>query len=69
MDVEGAELEALKGAKNIIIDHKPKLAICVYHKVRDIIEIPRYLKYLRPDYKLYLHQIEPGIKETVLFAC
>ena len=68
MDVEGAELEALKGSKKIISNLKPKLAISVYHKARDLIDIPLYLKSIRPDYKLYIQQIHPGIKETILFA-
>lgn len=54
MDVEGAELEALKGAEKLIRERKPSLAICVYHKENDIIEIPLYLKSLVPEYKLYL---------------
>jgi len=68
MDVEGAELEALKGTRNTIKNYKPKLAICVYHRIRDIVDIPRYLKSIRPDYKIFIQQIHPGIKETILFA-
>ena len=68
MDVEGAELEALIGAKKTIEYYKPKLAISVYHRVRDLVDIPLFLKRLRPDYELYLQQIHPGIKETILFA-
>ena len=68
MDVEGAELEALKGSKKIISNLKPKLAISVYHKARDLIDIPLFLKRIRPDYELYIQQIHPGIKETILFA-
>jgi len=69
MDIEGAELEALKGAKRIIKEHKPDLAICVYHKPEHLWEIPLYLKKLVPEYKLYLRKYgEQFVTETVLYA-
>lgn len=68
MDIEGAELEALKGSRNIIRQYKPKLAVCVYHKKEDIIEIPRYIKSLVPEYRLYLRHYSSCDFETVLYA-
>lgn len=68
MDIEGEELNALKGAENTILKYKPKLAICVYHKKEDLISIPQYIKALRPDYKLYLRAHEPTLSEVVLYA-
>lgn len=68
MDVEGAELESLKGAAEHIRRFKPKLAICIYHKPEDIWEIPCYIKELVPEYKLYLRSYSNADNEMVLYA-
>ncbi|RSK28615.1 FkbM family methyltransferase [Bacillus sp. HMF5848] len=68
MDIEGVELEALKGAEQSIKKYRPKLAICVYHKPEDIIEIPLYLNEIVPTYKFYLRHYNYGGSETVLYA-
>lgn len=68
MDVEGAELESLKGAQNTILKDKPKLAICIYHKAQDMIEIPIFIKSLVPEYRIYIRHHSNGEGETVLYA-
>lgn len=68
MDIEGAELESLIGASQIIKTQKPKLAICIYHMPFDFYEIPKFLKSLVPEYKFKVRQHEPGFCETVLYA-
>lgn len=68
MDIEGAELEALKGCQNIIKRDRPKLAICIYHKPEDMYEIPLFIKNLVPEYRLYIRHYSNRQFETVLYA-
>ncbi|MDR0605974.1 MAG: FkbM family methyltransferase [Bacteroidales bacterium] len=68
LDIEGAELTALKGMKETIADFKPKLAICIYHKAEDLWELPLFIHELNPDYKLYIRHHWKNFTETVLYA-
>lgn len=68
MDIEGAELAALRGAERIIWEQRPKLAVCVYHKPEDMWEIPRLILQYHPDYRLYLRHYSLCDLETVLYA-
>lgn len=54
MDIEGSEMDALRGMKNFIKEKHPYLAICIYHRVTDPYEVAHYIKTLNPDYKLYI---------------
>jgi FkbM family methyltransferase len=60
MDIEGAEIDAIRGAARVIRDHAPVLAICSYHKQDHLWAIPRLIHSIRPDYRFYLrpHLIE-----------
>jgi FkbM family methyltransferase len=68
MDIEGAELDALKGAEASIRAHRPKLAISLYHKPDDFETIPRYLAGLNLGYRFYLDHHTIYQNETVLFG-
>ena len=68
MDIEGAELAALKGAEQSIRRFKPDMAITVYHTLTDFWEIPKYLNSLCLDYEFYLRHFTIYDEETVLFA-
>ena len=68
MDIEGAELEALKGSEQVLRQFKPKLAITVYHDFKDFWQIPQYLDGLDLGYKFYLRHFTIHAEETVLFA-
>ncbi len=64
MDIEGSEMEALRGGIDFIKEMRPNLAVCLYHKTRDLIEIPKFVKGLRPDYELHL----VGGSHTIMIA-
>ena len=68
MDIEGAEMSALKGAEKTIKENKPKLAICIYHSNEDMIRIAEYIHDLVPEYKIYMRAHNMGIAENVLYA-
>lgn len=68
MDIEGSEIEALKGAKRIIQQYKPKLAICIYHNPEDLFEIPIMIKEMCRHYKLFIRQYADSRFETVCYA-
>lgn len=68
MDVEGFELNALKGAALTIKKHRPLLAISIYHKPEDLITLPFYIKELVPEYKFYLRNHLHIAQELVLYA-
>lgn len=68
LDIEGAELDALKGGENTIRKCKPKLIICLYHKPQDLFEIPLWLKSIVPQYRLHLAHSSCGFTDTILYA-
>jgi FkbM family methyltransferase len=67
-DIEGFELRMLKGAENTIKQNKPKLAICVYHKLNDIFDFVEYLSGIVPEYKFRLRHHSRILTETVLYC-
>ena len=68
MNIEGAEIDALKGAAGSIARWTPKLAIAVYHRPSDLWQIAEVVRGLNPNYDLYLRQHDGGVIETVLYA-
>ena len=56
LDVEGSELDVLKGATISISCWKPRLAISAYHKLDDLWTLMNFIKSIRPDYEFAMRQ-------------
>lgn len=63
MDVEGAELDILKGAKTSITRFKPILAISAYHKPNDFWTLMNFVKSIRSDYEFAMRQSYETMEE------
>lgn len=68
MDIEGAEYRALLGAEKTIKKYHPRMALSVYHKPQDIIEIPTLLLEYNDSYRFALRQYSSLADETVLYV-
>lgn len=68
MDIEGEELKALHGARKTIEQSKPDLAICVYHNVNHMWDVPLLLNSWGLNYRYYLRNYNAYSMETVLYA-
>lgn len=68
LDIEGAELSCLKGARKTIERDRPRLAISLYHHPNDLFEIPLWIRTRFPDYQLYLDHYTIHEEETVLYG-
>lgn len=67
LDIEGAEQDAIEGARKIISTQAPILAICIYHKAEDWYKVPQKVLEINPHYKIYLRHYMEGIYETVMY--
>jgi FkbM family methyltransferase len=54
IDIEGFELDALDGARALIGEAAPRLAIAGYHTPSHLWEIPERLDAIRPGYRIYV---------------
>ena len=57
MDIEGYELEALKGAKRTIKKFKPVLLIGIYHNPEELFEAKKYIQDMVHDYEFKIKHL------------
>lgn len=68
MDIEGAELDALKGAEQSIRTFRPSLAIAIYHRPEHLYQIAQWIDQLNLGYRFCLDHFTIHSEETMLFA-
>jgi FkbM family methyltransferase len=69
MDIEGAEMETLRGARNLISKQCPHLAISVYHKPEDMWSLGLYVDSIATSkYRYYLRNYGHQTFDTILYC-
>jgi len=68
LDIEGAEMHALKGACSVMERNRPQLAISIYHSKEDMVNIPHFLMTTLNKYNFYIGHYSPHLIETILYA-
>jgi FkbM family methyltransferase len=68
MDIEGGEPEALAGARQILQEDEPVLAICLYHRQEDLWQIPLQIRAINPRYHLFLRRYCDDCWEEICYA-
>ena len=68
MDIEGAEYEALTGARKLIMENRPRMAISVYHKFEDFVILADLVLKMHPDYRIAFRHYGFDDLETVMYV-
>ncbi len=68
LDVEGSEYDALEGAPKCIKRWHPRMAISVYHKKWDYIDLPLLILKMDQSYKFALRHYHSDAIESILYA-
>jgi len=68
MDIEGSEPDALDGARHVIREHSPVLAISCYHRQDHLWRIPLQIARLNPNYRFYLRPHDLEMWDLICYA-
>jgi hypothetical protein len=68
MDIEGAELSALRGSMKLLKSGASNFSISVYHQPKDIVSIPLYVYSLNNSYRFFLRTYGQHNYDTILYC-
>ena len=68
MDIEGAEYETLLGARKLIMENRPRMAISVYHKFEDFVTLADLVLEMHPDYRIAFRHYGLDDLETIMYV-
>jgi len=68
LDIEGAEPEAIAGARHIIARDRPIIAMCVYHRQNHLWQLPLLVDSIVEDYRYYLRPYNEEGWDLVCYA-
>lgn len=68
MDIEGAEIDAIRGAQLTIERDRPIVAACIYHLQQHLWEIPLLLSSLFDGYRFFMRRYADEFGDVVCYA-
>lgn len=68
MDVEGHEVKILQGARRLIANSKPRMAITGYHYANDLLDIASLVHEIEPRYRFRLRHHSYYYFDSILYA-
>ena len=61
---EGAERQALEGARRTIQRFRPRMAICTYHMYDDPVAVPEVTLRIQSDYRVHAKELDVNWEDT-----
>lgn len=68
LDIEGSELDALRGGTDFLSANQPCVAVAVYHSPKDLFQIPLFLRDELPRHSLHFRHYTESLYESVVYA-
>jgi len=68
IDVEGADLDVLYGARRTIQKYRPRIAIAIYHTDEHMLAIPETIHEMCPEYRFFIRHYTSTERDTVLYC-